>query len=236
MQQRNGHHPRSRGSALDLRARILRRMRRQRPFVVWTPVDFLNLGARAAVDKALQRLVNSGEIRRIDRGLYDVPDMNRLTGKPTTPDYRAVIEAVGRRDQARMLLDGITAANQLGFTDAVPARVVVHTDARLRPIGIGKLTIQFKPTAPSRLYWAGRPAMRVVQALHWMRDLLPGDRGRIVKRLRSVLSDPAQGPAIRRDLLRGIRTLPTWMQDLIRNMDPQVRRGGEVPRRHARKA
>ena len=135
-----------------------------------------------------------------------------------------------------MLLDGITAANQLGFTDAVPARVVVHTDARLRPIGIGKLTIQFKPTAPSRLYWAGRPAMRVVQALHWMRDLLPGDRGRIVKRLRSVLSDPAQGPAIRRDLLRGIRTLPTWMQDLIRNMDPQVRRGGEVPRRHARKA
>jgi hypothetical protein len=65
---------------------------------------------------------------------------------------------------------------------------------------------------------------------------VPGDRGRIVKRLRTVLSDPSQGPAIRRDLLRGLRTLPTWMQDLIRNMDPQVRRGGEVPRRHARRA
>jgi hypothetical protein len=72
-------------------------MSRQRLFLVWTPVDSLNLGARAAVDKALQRLVNSGEIRRIDRALYDVSDMNRLTGKPTTPHYRAVIEAVGRR-------------------------------------------------------------------------------------------------------------------------------------------
>jgi hypothetical protein len=234
--QRNGNHNRLRGSALDLRARILRRIRRQRPFLVWTPADFLDLGARAAVDKTLQRLANSGDIRRIDRGLYDLPALNRLTGKPTTPDYRAVIEAVGRRDQARILLDGITAANQLGFTDAVPARVVVHTDARLRPIGIGNLTIQFKPTAPSRLYWAGRPAMRVVQALHWMRDLLPGDRDRIVKRLRSVLSDPAQGAAIRRDLLRGLRTLPTWMQDLIRSVDHQARRGGNASRRHARKA
>jgi hypothetical protein len=35
---------------------------------------------------------------------------------------------------------------------AVPAYVVVHTDARIRPIKLGKLTITFKLTAPSRLY------------------------------------------------------------------------------------
>jgi hypothetical protein len=32
-----------------------------------------------------------------------------------------------------MLVDGLTAANDLGLSDAVPAKVVVHTDARLRP-------------------------------------------------------------------------------------------------------
>jgi predicted transcriptional regulator of viral defense system len=145
---------------------------------MWTPMDFLDLGGRAGIDKALQRLSQSHDIRRIDRGLYDVPTVNRLTGKATMPDYAAVIDAVARRDQARILVDGMTAANQLGLTDALPAHVFVHSDARIRPIKLGNFTITFKLTAPSRLYWAGRPAMRIIQALHWLRDLLPTDQTR----------------------------------------------------------
>jgi len=206
-----------RGPALDLKTHILDRMRARRPFLVWTPVDFLDLGPRAGVDKALQRLAQSSDIRRIDRGLYDVPTVSRLTGKATTPDYTAIIDAIARRDQIRILVDGLTAANQLGLTDAVPAHVVVHTDARIRPIKLGKLTITFKLTAPSRLYWAGRPSMRIVQALHWLRDLLPTDHARILKRLQSIISDPKHGTPIRQDLAAGIHTLPTWMQNLIRS-------------------
>lgn len=37
---------------------------------------------------------------------------------------RSVIDAVGRRDQTRMLVGGMTAANDLGMTDAVPAKIV----------------------------------------------------------------------------------------------------------------
>ncbi len=130
----------------------------------------LDLGGRDAVDKTLQRMVASNDLRRIDRGLYDQPRMNALTGHPTAPDYRSVIDAVGRRDQVRVLIDGMTAANDLGLTNAVPGQVIVHTDGRLRPIVLDKLSLKFKLTAPSKLYWAGRPAMRVVQALYWLRD------------------------------------------------------------------
>jgi uridine kinase len=56
-----------------------------------------------------------------------------------------VIDAVARRDQTRMLVDGMTAANDLGLSDAVPGQIVVHTDARLRPISLGKQTIAFRP-------------------------------------------------------------------------------------------
>jgi len=70
-----------RGPALDLRARILDRIQAQ-PRNVWTPIDFLDLAARAAVDKALQRLVRANELSRVDRGLYHRPRMNRLTGPP----------------------------------------------------------------------------------------------------------------------------------------------------------
>lgn len=184
----------------------------------WVPADFAHLGKRDAIDKTLQRMVLAGELRRIDRGLYDKPAMNPLTKRPTNPDYRAVIEAIARRDQLRLLVDGMTAANDLGLTDAVPAHVTIHTDARRRSIKLDGLTINFKQTAPSRLYWAGRPAMRVVQALYWLKDTLPSDRERVLDRLGQLLTDSSHGMAIRRDLLDGIRMLPAWMQALIREL------------------
>lgn len=182
---------------------------------VWVPSDFAALGTRDAVDKTLQRMVAAGELRRIDRGLYDRPAFNRLTGRATTPDYRQVVEALVRRDQLRVLVDGMTAANDLGLTDAIPAKVTIHTDCRRRSLQLGNLVIEFKVTAPSRLYWAGRPAMRVVQALHWLKDRLPGDRDRILGRLAQLLDDPRHGSAIVQDLKQGFSMLPGWMQQLL---------------------
>jgi hypothetical protein len=211
----------------SLKNQISRRIGSKKPFAVWTPTDFLDLGSREAVDKTLQRLAHGGELRRINRGLYDKPTLNSLTKKPTTPDYRELINVVSRRDQSRMLIDGMTAANDLGLTDAVPGRVVVRTDARLRPLRLDNLTIEFKPTAPSKLYWAGRPAMRVVQALHWLKDMRQGDDDRIMKRLHAILRDPYNGVAIREDLRSGLSTLPIWMQRIVRDLLESVENSNE---------
>jgi len=81
----------------------------------------------------------------------------------------------------------MTAANALGLTDAVPAQLVVYTDGRLRPIKLGNLTIQFRLTAASKLYWAGHPAVQVVQALHWLRDTLSEQRDVVINRLNDFL-------------------------------------------------
>lgn len=202
----------------DLKTRITARIKAADPGKVWVPADFAQFGNRDSIDKTLQRLVQAGELRRIDRGLYDSPVLNSLTKRPTTPDYRAVVEAIARRDQLRLLVDGMTAANDIGLTDAVPARVTLHTDARRRSVQLDKLIIEFKQTAPSRLYWAGRPAMRVVQALHWLKDTLVSDHDRILGRLGKVLADPIHGAAIRRDLLDGLSVLPAWMQGLVREL------------------
>ena len=200
----------------DLRSKLLARVASQ-PDEVWTPADFADLGGRAAVDKTLQRLAAAGELRRIDRGLYDRPRKNSLTGQPTVPDYRAVIRAVTRRDQARAVVDGMTAANDLGLTTAVPARIEVLVDARLKPIKLGNQEIHFKFAAPSRLYWADRPAMRVVQALYWMQDMLSHDdeRDRVGDVLRRLFADPKHGKAIRDDLRAGLSALPIWMQEFL---------------------
>lgn len=208
----------------ELKASIDAMIEASAPGQVWVPSDFSQLGKREAVDKTLQRMVLAGELRRVDRGLYDRPRLSDLTKRPTAPDYRAVTEAIARRDQLRLLVDGMTAANDLGLTDAVPARVTIHTDTRRRTIQLDNMTIEFKHTAPSRLYWAGRPAMRVVQALYWLKDTLPSDRAAILKKLSKVLADTAHGAAIRQDLLDGFGMLPAWMQSLVRELpgcDPQ---------------
>jgi len=64
------------------------------------------------------------------------------------------------------------------------------------------VTISFRPTAASKLFWAGRPGMRVVQALHWMRDLLsPEGEANLVRR--KLLDDRVAGPPLKADLVDG---------------------------------
>jgi len=57
--------------------------------------------------------------------------------------------------------------------------------------------------------------MRVIQALYWLRDLLPADKDRILARLAAVLEDPAHGQAIRDDLRQGLAAVPEWMQGIV---------------------
>jgi hypothetical protein len=206
-------------SGRDLRSRVLDRMRSDAE-AVWTPNHFVDLANRAAVDKTLQRLAIAGDLRRIDRGLYDRPRQSALTGQTTVPDYRAVIQAVARRDRVRVLIDGMSAANEIGLTTAVPAHIEVLADARIKPVWLGSQEIRFKVAAPSRLYWAGRPAMRVVQALYWLQDTLddPEERVRITEQVRQLLVNPTHGLTIRDDLRAGLSALPIWMQEFLRDL------------------
>lgn len=201
---------------LNIGDQIAKAIKAAPPGRVWVPADFASLGSRDAVDKAMQRLVAKNILRRIDRGLYDAPAVNALTGRVNSPDYRAVLDALARRDQTRLLVDGMTAANDLGLTDAVPAQITIYSDTRRRSIQLDRLQIDFKPTASSRLYWAGRPAMRVVQALYWLKDMLPAEGDTIRAKLARILTDPKHGPSICADLAQGFSVLPAWMQDFLR--------------------
>ena len=208
--------------ATALKSLIIKRISKADSGNVWTPIDFLDLGTRDAIDKALQRLTINHELRRINRGLYDRPKVNTLTGQLSVPNYQKIIDVIARRDSIRILLDGLTAANDLGLTHAVLGKVVVHTDGRLRPIKLGNLTIQFKLTTPGKLYWAGRPAMRIVQALYWLHDSFAGlsntEQKSIQKKLIRILQDAKQGNIICKDLKNGLHLMPIWMQKWIQEL------------------
>lgn len=198
------------------------------PHEVWTPRDFFGLGKSATVYKALQRLVVKGQLRRICRGLYDRPCKNKLTGRVGVPDYHDAIRAVVRRGNLLVLAEGMTAANEIGLTEAVPAHIEVLVNARIKPLRIGNQTIFFRFVTGRRLCWANRPGMRVVQGLGSMREILAQSDNRmcVQVRLKSIFNNPERGQAIRDDLQQGLSTLPTWMQEFLRELlgGPDVNR------------
>ena len=98
--------------------------------------------------KGVQRLVNRGDIRRPHRGLYDEPITSQLTGKMVFPPRASSIDAIARRDKLRVLVDGMTATNDLSLTTAVPARSTIYADTYPRTIEIEANAGDPKATKP----------------------------------------------------------------------------------------
>ncbi len=96
---------------------------------------------------------------------------------------------------------------------------------------MGELQIRFKRTAPGKLYWASRPAMRVVQALHGLKSELAAQTPaalRLRAGLAAILAGSADGSSIRADLRRGMERLPAWMQALLHDLAPQFAASREI--------
>ena len=179
---------------------------------VCTPKDFLDVGSREAIDQALSRLVKSGQLRRVGHGLYDMPRMSDVLERPAPVDLDAAIAALARRDGVRIMPDGMVAANQLGLTNAVPAKASYVTDGHSRALKIDGRTVQFRHAGPSVMKWAGRSSAPVVQALRWLGSEAAADT-RVVSILRRNLPDD-----VKLDLLQNSRDLPGWALQLARSI------------------
>ncbi len=88
---------------------------------VFSPTDFLDLGSRDAVDKALSRMAATGTIRRVVRGLYDVPRQHPVVGM-TAPSVDKVARALAGKAGTRLQPTGAYAANLLARKFHKPSR------------------------------------------------------------------------------------------------------------------
>ncbi len=179
---------------------------------VCTPKDFLDLGNRAAVDQALSRLVAAGQLRRVGCGLYDMPRISAVLKRPAPASIDAAIAAVARRDNVRIMPDGLVAANQLGLTNAVPAKASYVTDGATKTFKIDGRTMHLRHAGPSVMHWTGKPAAPVVQALRWLGPHVAAD-AQVVAVLKRRLPD-----AVKRDLVRHCHDLPGWAVPIIRSL------------------
>lgn len=177
---------------------------------VFVPTDFLSFGSRQAVDVVLHRLVRKGTIRRLARGIYDFPKEHPKIGK-LQPSPEKIAEALVGRDCTRIQPTGAYAANILGLSEQVPAKVVFLTDGPSRTVKIGTTTIQLRRTTPKNMAMAGRLSGLLVQALRELgKEHITRERTEHLKRTIPLNA--------RRELLKYIRFIPEWMHSIFKEL------------------
>jgi hypothetical protein len=180
------------------------------PGAVFVPTDFLSFGSRQTVDIVLHRLIRKGTIRRLARGIYDFPEEHPKLGK-LQPSPEKIAEALVGRDCTRIQPTGAYAANILGLSEQVPAKVVFLTDGPSRTVKIGATTIQLRRTTPKNMAMAGRLSGLLVQALRELsKENVTAERLEHLKRILPLDK--------RQELLRDIRFAPEWMHSIFREL------------------
>src|SRR5258708_15435511 len=139
----------------DLTLKVLKRAKAGAGSAL-TPKAFADLGNRAAVDQALSRLTKAGKIRRISRGVYDIPT-NHPTLGPLSPDPDAVARAIADQSGYRLQPTPARAANVLGLSSQVPAQVIYLIDGGSREIKGENQISHFKHASPRTLFGAVTP-------------------------------------------------------------------------------
>jgi len=197
--------PKTHNSTAD---RIRQRVQKAEPDTVFHAGQFLDMDTRTAVDKALSRLVASGALKRLARGLYYQPKTHPVLGD-ILPPVEAVAKALADRDHVKLQPFGGYAANLLRLSEQVPARVVFLTDGKSRKIRYGNQTIELRQASPRMMAAAGRMTGLLIAGLRYIgKANVTPDR---VAHLRKLLS-----PEDRRQLLDDITLAPAWMHPYFR--------------------
>ena len=190
--------------------KISRRVDKMGPGAVFTRADFLDLATTDNVGMVLSRLQSAGKIRRIGRGLYELPRTHPVLGK-LSPRPEAIAEAASRRTGNRLLPSGAQAANLLQLSEQVPARVVYQTDGASKVIKEGHRTIEFQHRSPRRMAAAGRMSGLVLAAVREIgKANMTPER---VTALRKLLSRRD-----RRRLIEDLPLAPAWMHPHLRQI------------------
>ncbi len=195
-------------SVLD---KILTRIRRKWRGHAFSSKDFLDIGSRASVDHALSALAKTGQIRRVTRGIYDYPKVNSDLGGELSPDCDSVARAIARKNGVRIEPTGAWAANLLGLSTQVPAKVIYLTNGTSRTYQVGNQKIAFQRVGPKELLPKPGPSILVVQAMRHLGQDRVDDS--VVRQLRNRLS-----PADRKALLRDARYAADWVLEIVKKI------------------
>ncbi len=169
----------------------------------FTSAEFLECGTRASVDQTLSRLIKSGGIERVARGVFVKPETNRFVGK-VMPEPVKVANALAKASGSIIQIQGAEAARRLGLSTQAPLKPGYSTSGPSRVVRLGSMEIKMTHASLSKLALAGRPSGEALAALWYLGKT--GVTPSVIRKIRRRL------PHEEFEALRSCRK-PSWMSD-----------------------
>jgi hypothetical protein len=143
--------------------------------------------------------------------VYEIPIKHPLLGR-VGAGADAITKAIARRDALKLLPSGATAANDLGLSTQVPAKIAYGIAGRSRVQSAGgRAEVIFRRRSPKAMAMAGRASGWLSEALRNIgRQHITHDRLRGLK--------TSLGPRQKRELLADLRYAPAWMRPFFQEL------------------
>ena len=196
--------------AESLYNKVLYKIRKAKRGSLFFVENFASIGGtNKAINKALERLVLSGELYRVAAGIYVRPVIDKHIGV-VLPSVDEIAVAIAKRDKARIVPTGSFALYKLGLTTQVPLNIVYYTDTSPREIKLGNQKITLKKASAKMLSANGEISKLAIQALRSIgKDKVNEDE---IKTIRELLKNETDYN-LKNDRL----VAPDWIRNLIFN-------------------
>ncbi|HHM4372459.1 TPA: DUF6088 family protein [Pseudomonas aeruginosa] len=190
-------------SATEAISNRLKYMQKGQPF---SRVVFAQVGSRAAVDKALSRLVKSGCLERVARGVYMRPKLSAYTGRGVRPSPLSIMSVITKANGETIQIHGAEAVRRLGLSTQMQVVPTFYTSGATRDIKVGNAVVRLRHASSDRLQHAGTRVGMVLSALHYL-----GKEG-VSTQVVSKITNAMNGEELLK--LRACR-MPAWMRSVL---------------------
>ena len=146
-------------------AQIRKRVEGYPAGTVFITSDFSDIADATTVRQCLKRLVDSGKVRRIINGVYDIPEYSHLIGGNVGTDPEDVAAAIARNFKWTIAPTGDMALNLLGLDMQVPVTWSYVSDGPYRTYEWGNVKLQFIHRANREITGMSYKTGLVVQAM-----------------------------------------------------------------------
>ena len=202
----------------ELREKIEQKIERMGQGWAFSRKDIRDIAPSGLVGVVLSRLVACGMIRRIGRGLYDYPKKSELVDELLPPDIDQAAQAIARRHRWTITPDGATAANLLGLSQQVPAKIVYLSDGPSRQLKVGQQVISFRHASPKDLRMEKYSSRLITQALRFLgKDNIDG---KVLVKLRRMVPKQDRG-----DFLKDAQYGTDWVLQVAQKIAREDKNG-----------
>lgn len=191
----------------ELKKQILNRIK-EKKYSAFSCYDFTDLSSYKTISKCLERLEDSGEIKRIIQGVYCLNLFDVFLSLPIVPSIHDVINCISRKHGWAVCPTGNTALNMLGLSTQVPANYEYLSTGPYKEYSIYDMKVSLKRTMNREINNYSYKTLLLIQCIKAIGKEYISDYE--ISFLKKVLTDSDKTIAMNETTL-----LQAWIRDAV---------------------